>query len=439
MLLVHTYIAKIYKELDQSLNIDVNNLVFNSVLDKVFNSLKLKRNNHFKRKEFLRTILLNLKIGAESKTYIAVHLNKNHYIIPDRYKKAFFTYSVVKDVIDELITNGWISLIKGSYNKAKKSGIPSRIRPMKKLEVELRNFNLDDIVVDIPDELIYLRKDVGNSRIEVNYKDTKLTKKMRADLLQYSRIRKQCSVSLQNVPLALFKLHWNEIKHFVNTNPNSLSVSKGNVSFVPIRTTFLVRKFNDTFNKGGRFYCGFESNLSSSLRPYLHFDNNPTIELDYSGMHIRMLYHLKKLNKYSDVYNIEPKNQKLRDVYKDVALISINSRKNYAVKAIRHCLANKPGKNLLPNLKDSTINNLISKFIKKHRHIQNKLFSGIGIKLQNYDSIIANDIMMHFSTKKILCFCIHDSFLVPVKYQAQLRKQMRKSYKKVMGLYPVIK
>lgn len=440
MLTKNTYIPKIYKELDQSLTVSLNIIpLFDSLLDKVFNSLNLKRNNRIKKKEFLKAALLNLKIGAGSKTYIAVHLNKNHYSIPQRYKKSFFAYSIVNDVIDELKAQGWIYTIKGSFDKAKKSGIPTRIRPLPKLEVELRKISLNDIIVEIPDELIHLRKDVGGHRFEINYKDTRLTKQMRADLLSYSQLRKQSIISLVNVPKKLFKAHWDELKHFVNTGIQNLTINKGLISYIPLRTTFLVRKFNDTFKKGGRFYCGIESNLSKHLRPYIYINNSPTVELDYSGMHVRMLYHIKQRQNRKDVYNVEPQNPQLRDIYKDVALISINSKINKAVKAIRLCLANKPTKKLLPNLNDATINGLISNFKNAHSPIKDKLFSGIGITLQNLDSMIANDILKHFTKKKVLCLCIHDSFIAPKGHRAELDRIMKRSYKKVMRYFPVIK
>lgn len=439
MLLKNTYIPHIYKELDQSLTVNVINIHFNSLLNKVFNTLKLKRKNRIKKKEFLKVALLNIKIGVESKTYIAVHLNKNHYSIPQRYKKSFFAYSIVKDVIDELKAQGWIYKIKGSFNKAKKSGFPTRIRPLSKLEFELRKISLNDIIVEIPDELIHLRKDVAGHRVAINYKDTKLIKQMRADLLDYSLLRKQSIISLVNVPKTLFKTHWDELKHFVNTGIQNLTIKKGLISYIPLRTTFLIRKFNDTFNKGGRFYCGIESNLSKHLRPFIHINNCPTVELDYSGMHIRMLYHLKQRQNKKDLYNIEPQNPKLRDIYKDVALISINSKIDKAVKAIRLCLANKPTKKLLPNLNDLTLKSLIKNFINAHGAIKDKLFSGIGIYLQNLDSMIANNILTHFTKKKVLCLCIHDSFIVPNKYLAKLDQIMKRSYKKEMGYFPVIK
>lgn len=140
-----------------------------------------------------------------------------------------------------------------------------------------------------------------------------------------------------------------------------------------------------------------------------------------------------------DPYDIDINNPSLKEVYKDVALVSINSMGDKVIKGIRNCLVKLKKKKLLTDLKDKTIQTLIDNFKRRHKRIKNHFYSGIGVTLQYKDSKIANIIMKHFAIKGILCMCVHDSFIVPKQYEKELRKQMRAAYKSEMGYYPVIK
>ena len=68
-----------------------------------------------------------------------------------------------------------------------------------------------------------------------------------------------------------------------------------------------------------------------------------------------------------------------------------------------------------------------------HNKIDKYFYTGIGVRLQYRDSKIAERILKHFTRKKIVCLCIHDSFIVQEQYKDELIEVMKREYKREMG------
>ncbi|MBS1984514.1 MAG: hypothetical protein JST16_10110, partial [Bdellovibrionales bacterium] len=67
----------------------------------------------------------------------------------------------------------------------------------------------------------------------------------------------------------------------------------------------LHRVFNNgTFEEGGRFTGAWWINVPAKYRDHLLIDGGQTVELDYSGCFLRMLYHLEGLEMENDPYDI---------------------------------------------------------------------------------------------------------------------------------------
>ena len=90
------------------------------------------------------------------------------------------------------------------------------------------------------------------------------------------------------------------------------------------------------FDKGGRFYGAYYQGMPSKFRKNIYIDGKKTVELDYSGLHIRMLYHQLGLEFNEDPYAIGDGSQ--RNEYKLVSLISINAQKRGSHIAVRDAL-----------------------------------------------------------------------------------------------------
>ncbi|WP_319574543.1 hypothetical protein [uncultured Desulfobacter sp.] len=189
------------------------------------------------------------------------------------------------------------------------------------------------------------------------------------------------------------------------------------------------------FDKGGRFYGPYYQGMPSKFRKNLYIDGKKTVEWDYSGLHIRMLYHQLGLEFNEDPYAIGDGSQ--RNEYKLVSLISINAQKRGSHIAVRDALEDA-GFDL--EQQDLTqVCKMMDDFKARHAPIKEFLFSGVGIDLQNADSRIMENVMMLLHKAGIPALPIHDSVIVQEEHSARLQKIMVRVYEEEMGHTPVLK
>ncbi|MCW8799639.1 MAG: hypothetical protein OQK71_01810 [Desulfobacter sp.] len=81
---------------------------------------------------------------------------------------------------------------------------------------------------------------------------------------------------------------------------------------------------------------------------------------------------------------------------------------------------------------------MMEDFKARHTPIQEFLFSGAGIDLQNTDSRIMEKIMMRLHENGIMAMPIHDSAIVEKEHSARLQKIMVQVYEEAMGYAPVL-
>ena len=207
------------------------------------------------------------------------------------------------------------------------------------------------------------------------------------------------------------------------------------------RYQYLHRVFNDeSFKLGGRFYGAYHLAMPKELRKCLLINGEPTVELDFSALHIRMLYHLAGIDYRDDPYAVlcDNDNNEERGVYKLVQLIAINAEnRKKAVKGIRNRLRKN---RIFDGLTNEAIIARIERFKKVHPDIAKYLNTGMGLKLQNLDSRITDIVLRRFTLAGIPCLPVHDSYIVPERYKDLLRDVMTEAYQKIMkGFRPVIK
>jgi len=198
----------------------------------------------------------------------------------------------------------------------------------------------------------------------------------------------------------------------------------------------LYRVFGSTVDEGGRFYGAEYQQLPNSkewpLRSSLLINGNPVTEADYSGLHMTMLYHLKRINFNGDPYDIgyDPV---LRPIIKIMANIMINSKaKNKVVFSTMGSIYNDNDlrKTYFNHKEDHLLKSIHEKLIEKHQDIKEHFHSGYGIRLQKMDSDIAMEILLEMMHNDIPCLCVHDSFIVENQHKDLLVDMMRERYSK---------
>ena len=188
----------------------------------------------------------------------------------------------------------------------------------------------------------------------------------------------------------------------------------------------LCRIFNTNFRYGGRFYGGWWIGLPSEYRKYIEIDHKPTVEVDYSAHHIRMLYARHGVMSPNDPYDI-PDCPFTRQDLKVAFLVAINARdERSAVMALRDKGIEDP-KQLLGTLG------------KNHPEIHGYFYSGFGLSLQYEDSLLAEKIMLRMMERGAVVLPVHDSFIVRNSYEAELKQVMDEVFSEIYNTPPAMK
>ena len=180
-----------------------------------------------------------------------------------------------------------------------------------------------------------------------------------------------------------------------------------------------IRKFcRGDFQHGGRFYASYQ-NLPSEWRQHLRADGEPTVELDYDGLHAHMLYHTEGLEMpYDDPYSISGLGID-RGTLKRLWFVLINAKNHQSMYAYV--------KNNL-DLSGHRATEVVQAMRDKHSAIADYFHSDYGVKLQYMDSKIASRVM-----KRVPALCVHDSFVCKQSDEGDLKQAMEEEYEKEMG------
>jgi hypothetical protein len=188
-----------------------------------------------------------------------------------------------------------------------------------------------------------------------------------------------------------------------------------------------------SFSCNGRAYGALHQNLPKHMRSFIRIDDRPTLELDFSAYHIRMLYHHEGIDYAEDPYT-KPGGMEMRDIFKAVGLVAINAvSPQSAYGAIRQELDRRGIP--LPQMERPLVS-LVEMFRVAHKPIERHLFSDAGIWLQNLDSHIMNGILMRLMERDIIGLPVHDSVVVQREHQEVLREIMVREYTALMGFEP---
>lgn len=202
---------------------------------------------------------------------------------------------------------------------------------------------------------------------------------------------------------------------------------------------------NEDWKQNGRVYGAWWHGCPKELRKYILIDGEPVVELDFSAIHVLLLYaHLGEnfLDEGVDAYTIEGHN--FRNAMKVVMMSAINAKPNEKAdgdtRAIRATWDTLIGK-----LNDERIkyginshNNLyemLEAIKERHQPISKFLASGEGIKLMREDSDIAIEIIGQHTKMNVPILSVHDSFIVPRLFEPFTREIMKQAYGKLVARY----
>jgi hypothetical protein len=374
--------------------------------------------------------------------YTSYHRHKNHYSeIPKRYNKNKISYTLVK-VATLMADMGYINDHTGYFDKAKPENnfVSRMIATPKLIHFFTDRFHFNPLMLgkNHHAECIILRKEkrlkkksktkkgFKKRQVDVMYTDTPETIRMRKNLYAYNNLLRRSFIDIPNIK---------DGKSLLYPTEKKININRSN--------KFVRRIFNnESWDNGGRFYGGWWQQLPEEIRTKILIEGQPVVEIDYSGQHIIMLYAMKGIDYWKetkdDPYLIDgcEKSSRMRGVLKKVFNASINSAKfSSAIQAIQATFhRDEASKKKYAWVKDEGIKvkTLVEKFTDHHSRISDFFFSGIGIKLQKFDSMMAEYVIVQFTYDKIPVLCVHDSFIVPSLEEPRLRKLMEKAFDYVM-------
>ena len=185
------------------------------------------------------------------------------------------------------------------------------------------------------------------------------------------------------------------------------------------------------FDHGGRFYGPWWQCIKKEYRSTISIDQQPTVEYDYSGMGINLVYAKLGLKPLADPYDLgfpDDSQEKKRDVIKEGVLALLND------KDAKYRFSREQLKTLgLTNFQAMTL------IEKKHSAVSHLFRTDVGMETQFTDSNIAERVLLEGVRLGILILSVHDSFLVQEQHEEQLVEIMEHAYYEEVGTRPKIK
>ena len=351
----------------------------NKFVDVVFESYfpEQFKSNRRTRKSFrtdLKVLLLDLYVSwnEDPKQTIGVGMSNSFYKKGSRYNALYVSYKLI-NIVNELSKTGLIGFKPGS----EWSGKVSRIWPKANLIrlFEGVKFSVEDIKPLMERECIILR---NKDKKDIEYEESYNTHQMREHLRGYNELLHRTFIDIPSLDKPVIQKKGDK---------NSIRITQNN--------KFVRRIFhNSTFEEGGRYYGGWWQNIPKEFRKEIYINDMPTIEDDYSALHLMLVYSKFGLEYdwKEDPYHIPIKfinsEEEERLVGKLFLLTALNAKTTQSgFKAARSEFTDNniryPGE-----FTDEFLNDYLNKVINKHPPLEDYLCSNAGVELMNIDSQI---------------------------------------------------
>ncbi len=387
------------------------------------------------KKKHLKVVLLDLYVAwlNDPDLNIAVHMSPTAYSNgtvfssgKSRYNELNIKVSTIDIVhrLDEAGLIGW----KDGWQDSGGKGFLTRIWPTPKLTklFEDAAFGYFDIGYAENRETIILRDE---DKVDVPYDDNRMVRDMRQLLQDYNRLLEKTFIDIQSLDVPRIELP--EKKRRRQSNKQV---------FVNIthHDKFVRRIFNNkTFDDGGWFYGGWWQRIDSDYRKDIRMNDVPTVEIDYSSLHVILAYTEAGLdywqNTDKDPYDLPVRGvnnpEHSRDITKLFFLLSLNASNEQALfKAFRSELNYKAYPYTFP---DEVLAELLDTIKQGHPDIAHLICSGAGLKLMNIDSRICEYVIADFVRTGTPIITVHDSFIVPFGEEDRLLQLMKEAFEHV--------
>lgn len=388
---------------------------------------------------YVMMVLLDLYVTwrTDPSQYVSFSRDKNMYGENSRYAGIKVGHRCMVNLTNKLRCEGYIEYVNASCYRDPVTNIPyagytTRMRATKKLiRLVVKHKVKLSMISRHPNEgVIYLRSEKVDD-IASNVKFTKMPRDVEHSakvLLSYNHLLQKSYIDIDDELTTTDELKQKGIKEY------TLDLSRKRV----------YRVFNNSdWKQGGRIYGAWWHGCPKELRKYIVINGSPVVELDYSSIHVLLLYaHLGEnfLDEGSDAYE----GHDFRSAMKVVMMSAINAKPSdkadgdtRAIQATWDTLIKKHNHMRKEHGIDSheSLYTMLEAIKERHPRIAKFLASGEGIKLQKEDSDIAIDIINQHTKMNVPILSIHDSFIVPYWHEPFTRDIMNQAYGKLVSKY----
>lgn len=402
-----------------------------AVVDEILAEVKALRSsenrrirNWAKTHKHLKVIIIELWSAHKISTnpYRSISKNKSDYQIESRYRKIHIKYDYFIGLINDLVKLNYLEQkigFRGNYLsyrtriKASNRLLSKILNPEYRLAEVISDRGYISIISRSPEahtETIILR---NSAKDNIDYLDTARTTEMRSNLALINNRIAETRITLD--------INDTQYEDLIT----KLSSERNKRPTIDFTSNQLHRVFNNSsFENGGRFYGGWWQHIPKEYRKYITINRKPTVELDYSGHHIRILYSMERLAPPDDPYDIT---NFPREDQKQAILIMINA--DSEVSAIK-AMSNQ-------GIKKAKL--LVNAIKLRNEPIQHYFSSGIGISLMYQDSVLAEKVMLKMLDRGATVLPLHDSFIVRNSYESELEEIMSQEFESIFGSKAILK
>jgi hypothetical protein len=381
-----------------------------------------------RNKKYLVVLILNVyqNYCMKKTMYTGFHKTRNYYQKKSRYNKNGVSNAIIK-IMECMIEQQYIleKRFYHSVNKYEKS-YTTRIRILQKLLDVINKHKLHINTVDVlPDtECIIIKETKGKRNVPVEYHDDLDIIKQRQILTAYNNLLKYTHIDC------------------VDVGEDGVRIGKSKYPIlINQQNKFVRRIFNldeDNYALGGRYYGGWWQGMNKEWRKKIKINGLDCTEIDYSGMGIKILYSLEKIEiDERDPYDLTGyykhsflTKEDLRPLLKHILIIMLNCKsKPQAVGRITADV-NDEDKGF-PT--DINVPQLMEAFAERHKPIKHLFYKSKGKLQMRLDSDVCELIIDSFTFKGIPVLTVHDSFVTDIAHAGELEEKMIDFYNRVLG------
>jgi len=338
------------------------------------------------------------------------------------------TFRVTKQHhIDTLISMGWLDLRKG-YQSAEGSR-RSRVKILRPLRDWLSRYDSYAPQIDrkAPKKAVLVKDENKETIIP--------PVSMERQIAIYEEELRSINQMLERTSIDLF-INDHEVEELNDRMSDNAEADPFQHFKLDLTQRYLKRVFNNSsLEQGGRFYGAWWQSIPSEYRSLISLNGDYVVELDYSTIHMHLLYALSKATcPLEDHYIFGRLTKDFRSQTKKMMNILINAKsEDSAIKAAKDQELFKAG---MPEGID-TIEAYVEEIYSYHDPIKKYFGTGYGVHLQFLDSQIAMKVMQRMYPEP--CLPVHDSFVVRSRQEKKLNKVMNEEFTAVTSVKAGIK